>query len=57
MSYRDVFSIDEEGRSVIKIPARLHQVLVGQRIKAFMAKPAGDCRESGPFKLQKMINQ
>ena len=41
LSYRDAFSIDEEGRSVIKIPAHLHQVLLGPRIKAFMAKPAG----------------
>ena len=41
LSYRDVFSIDEEGRSVIRIPAHLHQVLLGPRIKAFMAKPAG----------------
>ena len=43
LSYRDVISIDEEERSVIKIPAHLHQVLlqVGPRIKAFMAKPAG----------------
>ena len=30
LSYRDVFSIDEEGRSVrvIKIPVHLHQVLL-----------------------------
>ena len=28
LSYRDAFSIDEEGRSVIKIPAHLHQVAV-----------------------------
>ena len=40
LSYRDVFSIDEEGRSVIRIPAHLHQVLLGPRIKAFLAKPA-----------------
>ena len=35
-----VFSIDEQGRSIIKIPAHLHHVLLGPRVKAFMARPA-----------------
>ena len=51
LSYRDVFSIDEEGRSVIKIPAHLHQVLLGPRIKAFMARPAVDRTSADDHKL------
>ena len=35
-----VFSIDEQGRTIIKIPAHLHHVLLGPRVKAFMARPA-----------------
>ena len=38
--YRDVFSIDEEGRTFIKIPAHLHHVLLGPRVKEYMARPA-----------------
>ena len=38
--YKDVFSIDEEGNTVIKIPAHLHHVLLGPRAKVFMARPA-----------------
>ena len=38
--YRDVFTIDEQGRTVIKIPAHLHHVLLGPRVKAYMARPA-----------------
>jgi len=40
LCYRDVLSIDEEGRTVIRIPAHLHHVLLGPRVKAFMARPA-----------------
>ena len=45
--YKDVFSIDEEGNTVIKIPAHWHHVLLGPRAKAsmllnFMARPSGD---------------
>ena len=35
-----VFSIDEQGRTIIKIPAHLHHVLLGPRVEAFMARPA-----------------
>ena len=38
--YRDVFTIDEQGRTVIKITAHLHHVLLGPRVKAYMARPA-----------------
>ena len=40
--YKDVFLIDEEGNTVIKIPAHLHHVLLSPRAKAFMARPAGE---------------
>ncbi len=40
--YKDVFSIDEEGNTVIEIPAHLHHVLLGSRVKAFMARPSGE---------------
>ncbi len=40
LSYRDESSINEEGIKSISIPAHLHQVLLGPRTKAFMAKPA-----------------
>jgi hypothetical protein len=42
LRYKDVFLIDEEGNTVIKIPAHLHHVLLGPRAKAFMARPAGE---------------
>jgi hypothetical protein len=38
--YKDVFLIDEEGNTVIEIPAHLHHVLLGPRAKVFMARPA-----------------
>ena len=38
--YRDVLTIDEEGRTVIKVPAHLHHVLLGPSVKAYMARPA-----------------
>ena len=43
LSYRDESSINEEGIDAmiaISIPAQLHQVLLGPRTKAFMARPA-----------------
>ncbi len=40
--YKDVFSIDKEGNTVIKIPAHLHHVLLGPRAKVFMENPAGE---------------
>ena len=40
--YRDVFSIDEEGRTILKIPGHLHHILLGPRAKAFMARPAAE---------------
>jgi hypothetical protein len=40
LSYRDIFSIDKEGRLFIRIPAHLHHVLLGPRVKAFMARHA-----------------
>ena len=40
LSYRDIFSIDKEGRLFIRIPAHLHHVLLGPRSKAYMARPA-----------------
>ncbi len=49
--YKDVFSIDEEGNTVIKIPAHLHHVLLGPRAKAFMARPAGETISADDDKL------
>ena len=40
MWYREVFTIDERGRTVIKLPAHLHHALLGPRVKAYMARPA-----------------
>jgi hypothetical protein len=40
--YKDVFSVDEEGRAVIKILSHLRDVLLGPRAMAFMARPSGE---------------
>jgi hypothetical protein len=42
LSYRRVFSIDEQGRTVIKMPAHVHLALLGPRVNLYcdMARPA-----------------
>ena len=39
-SYTTGVSIDDQGRMVLRIPAHLHQVLLGPRVKAYMARSA-----------------
>jgi hypothetical protein len=39
-SYMTGVSIDDQGRMVMRIPAHLHHVLLGPRVKAYMARPA-----------------